>query len=59
MATKSGKKRKRRSYVQEPVKIPADVLLLDAIVRVVAKKAWKAPLPELLPPKRDMGSQIR
>lgn len=38
MAGKSGKKRKRRSYVQEPVKIPADVLLPDAIVRVVAQK---------------------
>lgn len=38
MAVKTGKKRKRRSYVQEPVKIPADVLLLDATVRVVAKK---------------------
>ena len=38
MAGKSGKKRKRRNYVQEPVKIPADVLLLDAIVRVVAQK---------------------
>ena len=38
MDIKTGKKRKRKSYVQEPVKIPADVLLMDAIVRVVAKK---------------------
>ena len=38
MATKTGKKRTRKSYVQEPIKIPADVLLMDAIVRVVAQK---------------------
>ena len=38
MAAKSGKKRRRKSYMEEPVKIPADVLLMDAIVRTVAKK---------------------
>ncbi len=38
MANESAKKRKRRGYEQTPVKIPADVLLLDAVVRVVAKK---------------------
>ena len=38
MAGKSAKKRRRRNYEQAPVKIPADVLLMEAIVRAVAKK---------------------
>ncbi len=38
MADKFAKKRKKRSYEQTSVKIPANVLLLDAVVRVVAQK---------------------
>ncbi len=38
MVAKTDKKRTRKSYVDEPVRIHADVLLWDAIVRVVAKK---------------------
>ncbi len=37
-ATTPGRRRTRKSYLPAPVKIPADVQLMDAVVRVVAQK---------------------